>query len=315
MDCGPWTVDRGLWTWPFVLRPSSLLHAPRLVPQNQGSPEWAFDGQADSCQFVERQTDQRRMEHGQDRHVLQRVVEQLKQAQQVGDFGALVESASGDLQRDIEPGEFLGVTFGFVGRRTQQHGHVAPGRRPETAGGLIPDGMPGGVELAQAQGDQAGLFLRLLEVAHLGEGLGGFVVFLEIAAVFEAEVQLDGWGRVGGGAQGAPFLGGAKAQLGPLIIVHPAQLAAHQQAEKRVDETQEALAAAEIVHQRDDLAARVVPGVHIALKNVGIGEPKPVDALFDVAHQEAVAQAPSRLSASMILSWAALISWYSSTNT
>ena len=139
------------------------------MPQDERRPERAFDAEPDGRQFVERQADQRRMEHGQDRHVLERVVEQLKQAEQVGDFGALIEAASGDLQRDVEPGEFLGVTFGFAGWGTQQHRHVAPGRRPKRAGGHIPDGLAGGVELAQAQGDQAGLFLGLFEVGYLGE--------------------------------------------------------------------------------------------------------------------------------------------------
>ncbi len=77
-------------------------------------------------QFVQRHPHQRRAQHRQRRQILQRIVEQLQQAQQVGDLHALVKTAARHHQRNAQPREFARVTLRLAGRRTQQHRHVRP---------------------------------------------------------------------------------------------------------------------------------------------------------------------------------------------
>ena len=68
----------------------------------------------------------------------------------------------------------------------------------------------------------------------------------------------------------------------------PAQLRLHHELEDRIHERQHALAAAEILHQRDDPSPAVPPLFGIRLENLRVRQPKPVDALLDVADQETI---------------------------
>ncbi len=54
-----------------------------VLDLSERQPEMAGRAQPDLRQFIQRQTDERRTQHGDARHVLQRVVEQLQQAQQI----------------------------------------------------------------------------------------------------------------------------------------------------------------------------------------------------------------------------------------
>ena len=67
--------------------------------------------QPDFRQFVERAADERRAQHGDARHVLQRVVEQLQQAQQIQNLAGIVKSAARDHQRHARALEFLRKNF------------------------------------------------------------------------------------------------------------------------------------------------------------------------------------------------------------
>ena len=60
------------------------------------------------------------------RHVLQRIVEQLQQAQQIQNLAGVVKSAALDDQRHAGALEFLRKDFRLARRRAQQHRHVAP---------------------------------------------------------------------------------------------------------------------------------------------------------------------------------------------
>lgn len=103
-----------------------------------------FGAQPDPSQFIGGQADQRGMEDGQDRQILQRVIQHLKQAQEIRHLTALVKTRSSHLKRQPEPGKFLGIALGFSGGRSQQDGHVFPVDGPELTGLFVPNGMLAG---------------------------------------------------------------------------------------------------------------------------------------------------------------------------
>src|SRR5207247_2801465 len=98
--------------------------------------------EADRGELVERQTHERRAQHGQQWQVLHWVVEQLQQTQQIGDFQALEKTAAPHCQRHAQLFKLFRVAFGLVARRPQQNRHVAPIHRPELLGVLVPNSKP-----------------------------------------------------------------------------------------------------------------------------------------------------------------------------
>src|SRR5213079_2086705 len=87
------------------------IRIPALTPC-QGRPQMsAPPSEADGGQFIERQSGERRAQHRQQRPVLQRVVEQLQQAQEVRDFQTRKKPAASGRERDVLGLEYFGVTL------------------------------------------------------------------------------------------------------------------------------------------------------------------------------------------------------------
>ena len=79
-------------------------------------------------------------------------------------------------------------------------------------------------------------------------------------------------------------------------------------AEKRIHQPQQTFAAAEILGERNRCAAVPAPVPGVGAENFRVGQPETVDALFDVAHQEAIGGGALAAKPWMILSCAALMS-------
>ena len=148
----------------------------------------ALRRQPDLRQFVQRQADERRAQHGDGRHVLQWIVQQLQQAQQIQDFAAVVKSAALDHQRDARALKFLRVNFRLARRRTQQYRHVAPFGGAKTLFSRVPNFVLSGFELLQPQREQPGFAFRLLQIRQVA--IAGFLAaFRVVAALFKKQKQ------------------------------------------------------------------------------------------------------------------------------
>ena len=148
----------------------------------------ALRRQPDLRQFVERQADERRTQHGDGRHVLQWIVQQLQQAQQIQDFTAVVKSAALDHQRHARALKFLRVNFRLARRRAQQHRHVAPFGGAKALFVRVPNFVLPGFKLLQPQREQPRLLFRLLQIGQVVSA--GFIVgFRVVAALFETQQQ------------------------------------------------------------------------------------------------------------------------------
>src|ERR1035437_8994987 len=85
-----------------------------------------FCREPDFRQLVQRQADERRTQHGNARHVLQRIVQQLQQAQEVENFRTLKKSTARHVERYVSVREFLGKNFRASAWRAQQNDNVTP---------------------------------------------------------------------------------------------------------------------------------------------------------------------------------------------
>ena len=146
----------------------------------------ALRSQPNLRQFVEGQAGERRTEHGDGRHVLQWIVQQLQQAQQIHDFIAVVKSTALDNERHARALKFLRINFRLARRRTQQHRHVAPPGGAKALFFRIPNFVFSGFKLLQSQREQPRLLFRLLQIRQIV--IAGFSVgFRVVAALFETQ--------------------------------------------------------------------------------------------------------------------------------
>ena len=144
--------------------------------------------------------------------------------------------------------------------------------------------MSAGVQCAKTQRDATGFALHAEQVEQVRRGVPFVGRFLRI---LREKVQLDS-------ARAGRRHSAAELQLGLRIVSHPADGLAHQRAEERVHEIQDGLAAAEVVRERDDdagwrrLQVADTPGLRVAGEDVRAREAEAVDALLEVADEEAV---------------------------
>ena len=100
-------------------------------------------GQTYFRQFIQRATDERRAQHGDARNILQRIVEQLQQAQQIQNLAAVIKSAALDNERNSGAVKLLRKNLRLAGRRPQQNGHVAPFDGADDFSLVVPDFVAG----------------------------------------------------------------------------------------------------------------------------------------------------------------------------
>ena len=120
--------------------------------------------QANLGEFVHVQADQRRVKHGNRRQILQRIVQHLKQANEVQNFHAFIKAAALDLKRHVSSGELFCVTLGLARWRTEQNCHVAPFSRTKLLIRLIPDLMALLFQFTQAQSHQPRFLIHFLKI-------------------------------------------------------------------------------------------------------------------------------------------------------
>ena len=208
--------------------------------------------QSNRGQFIRRQADQRRAQHSQQGHVLQRIVQQREQAEQVDDLLAFVKPAARHHQRHAERFEHFGVTLRLVPRRTQQDHHVPPIHRFQFP--LLPNRMLFLAQLAKPQRHEPRLHFRVGKIGQVVGVKGFFVVAVLRLVAGQMQMQFRSRSRIGCRGQRRAFVRSAEAQARAVLISHAADLAPHQPDEQAVHEIQNRLMTAEIVGQWNDLA-------------------------------------------------------------
>ena len=248
--------------------------------------------QPDFRQFVERQTDQRRAQHRDARNVLQRIVEQLQQAQQIQDFRALEKSAALDHQRHAGPLEFLRVSLRLV----RAANAAAPPCRA-----IRPDGKPFAPSsqiscrasfnsFNRSASNRASFSVSSRSGQIVRAGFA-FRIRLAAPAFFEMQKQFGPRRRISGQAE-APRAFPAN-RIAIALRRHnatPPTSSRMSSSKTEFTKCKQAFAAAEIFRQRNRLPVFAAPGCGVIAEDFRVGEPETVDALFHVADEEAVAR-------------------------
>ena len=137
-------------------------------------------GQSHARQFVQRETDQRRAQHRQQGHVLQRVVQQPEQVEQIRHFKRVEKAGALRVQRHIRLMECLRERFNAALGRTEQYRHVLPLHVTESLFLLVPDLMLLVAQFAQAQRDKTRLAFDGVEFKQVGARVVGLFAVLVV---------------------------------------------------------------------------------------------------------------------------------------
>ena len=276
--------------FPDFLRRPVLDSGFRILNSVQCRPKMrALRHQPDLRQFVERQADERRTEHGDGRHVLQRIVQQLQQAQQIQDFPAVVKSAAPDNEWHARALKFLCINFRLARRRRAAEPPCRAIRQGENV--FLSASQISwftGFKLLQPPGKQPRLFFRLRQIGQIVSA--GFIADPLVAAFFESQQQFRARRRLPCRAQ---FPRGGRTRR---IAAGPRHRNATPPISSRMSGSKTEFTKLsspsrlrKFSGERNRPAVVSAPVLGVIAEDFRVGQPETVDALLHIADEETVA--------------------------
>ena len=151
----------------------------------------------------------------------------------------------------------------------------------------IPNFMALPDQFTQPVGHQPRLFFGFFQFRQIA--VAGIVIRRAVIAVaFESQQQFRARRWISGKAKRRALFRRAELQPRLRVVFHAADVLAHEQFEKRIHKTEQALAAAKIFRQRNHLAVFSAPALRVIAENFRVGQPETINALLYVADEETI---------------------------